>query len=159
MSIIDTSMTAPPVVGGQWTGPLPAKLGSPPADRTVRNEGRPDQASFLRGMVRELGGDPDSAEGATREGIVSVAARRLVADAFVEPMLREAREAAQPTGIFAPGAGEKRFSHLVDRSMADRIVDGHNFGLVDALERSLQRQVTGLAAPAATAGLDSEIFA
>ena len=76
MSIIDTSMTAPPVVGGQWTGPLPAKLGAPPAERTVRSEGRPDQASFLRGMVRELGGDPDSAKGATREGIVSVAARR-----------------------------------------------------------------------------------
>ena len=159
MSGIDTSMTAPPAIGEQWTGPLPATFGASPAGRTDRGEAAPDQAAFLRGMVRELGGDPDSAEATTREGIVSVAARRLVADAFVEPMLREAREAAQPTGIFAPGAGEKRFSHLVDRAMADRIVDGHRFGLVDALERSLQRQVTGLAAPAEARGLDSEIFA
>ncbi|MCP4068511.1 MAG: hypothetical protein GY741_09540, partial [Phycisphaeraceae bacterium] len=133
MSGIDTSMTAPPTIGEQWTGPLPATFGASPAGRTDRGEAPPDQAAFLRGMVRELGGDPDSAEATTREGIVSVAARRLVADAFVEPMLREAREAAQPTGIFAPGAGEKRFSHLVDRAMADRIVDGHRFGLVDAL--------------------------
>jgi len=159
MSGIDTSMTAPPAIGEQWIGPLPATFGASPAGRTDRGEALPDQAAFLRGMVRELGGDPDSAEATTREGIVSVAARRLVADAFVEPMLREAREAAQPTGIFAPGAGEKRFSHLVDRAMADRIVDGHRFGLVDALERSLQRQVTGLTAPAEARGLDSEIFA
>jgi hypothetical protein len=159
MSIVETSMTVPPVVGEQWTGPLPAKLGASSTDGIGRGEEPIDQASFLRGMVRELGGDPDSAEASTREGIVSVAARRLVADAFVEPMLREAREAAQPTGIFAPGAGEKRFSHLVDRAMADRIVDGHRFGLVDALERSLQRQVTGLVEPASTGGLESEIFA
>ncbi|MAH65674.1 MAG: hypothetical protein CMJ27_04685 [Phycisphaerae bacterium] len=159
MSIIETSITPPPVVGGQWTGPLPANPGAPPARGIDRTAGPPDQASFLRGMVRELGGDPDSAEASTREGIVAVAARRLVADAFVEPMLREAREAAQPTGIFAPGAGEKRFSHLVDRAMADRIVDGHRFGLVDALERSLQRQVTGLTEPASQSGLDPELFA
>jgi hypothetical protein len=159
MSITETSITPSPVVGGQWTGPLPANPGASPVDRIDRTAAPPDQASFLRGMVRELGGDPDSAEASTREGIVAVAARRLVADAFVEPMLREAREAAQPTGIFAPGAGEKRFSHLVDRAMADRIVDGHRFGLVDALERSLQRQVTGLTEPASQSGLDPELFA
>jgi hypothetical protein len=129
MSIVETSMTVPPVVGEQWTGPLPAKLGASSTDGIGRGEEPIDQAAFLRGMVRELGGDPDSAEASTREGIVSVAARRLVADAFVEPMLREAREAAQPTGIF------------------------------DALERSLQRQVTGLVEPASTGGLESEIFA
>ncbi|MAD19784.1 MAG: hypothetical protein CMJ52_06125 [Planctomycetaceae bacterium] len=156
MSLIDPSATTPPI-GGQWTGPLPERAGRVTADRTDRTGSPPDQAAFLRGMVRELGGDPDSPEASTREGIVSVAARRLVADAFVEPMLREAREASQPTGIFAPGAGEKRFSHLVDRAMADRIVDGHKFGLVEALERSLQRQVTGVAAP--TDGTDMEVFA
>lgn len=159
MSVAETSMTVPAVVGGQWAGPLPEKFGESPVDRAGNADDSLDQAAFLRGMVRELGGDPDSPEASSREGIVAVAARRLVADAFVEPMLREAREAAQPTGIFAPGAGEKRFSHLVDRAMADRIVDGHRFGLVEALERSLQRQVTGLAEPVADARLDSEIYA
>ena len=45
--------------------------------------------------------------------------------------------------MFAPGTGEKRFGHLVDRAMADRVVDAHRFDVVEAVERSLLQLVAG----------------
>lgn len=143
MSAIEAiSTNLPNGLGQQWAGPI--AITSMSAERTpdVAPKGD-DQASFLRAMVRRLGGDADAPDAGTHKGLVAVAARRLVSDAFVEPLLREARESSQPGGMFAPGAGEKRFGHLVDRAMADRVVDAHRFDVVEAVERSLLQRVTG----------------
>ena len=143
MSVAESITTTPLTgIGRQWAGPIPERSVATERPDAAAPEGD-DQASFLRAMVRRLGGDGDAPEAGTHEGLVGVAARRLVSDAFLEPLLREARESSQPGGIFAPGAGEKRFGHLVDRAMADRIVDAHRFDVVEAVERSLLQRVTG----------------
>ena len=143
MSAIEAiSSNLPKGFGQQWAGPISSQSMSLERTPEVAPKGD-DQASFLRAMVRRLGGDADAPEAGTHKGLVAVAARRLVSDAFIEPLLREARESAQPGGMFAPGTGEKRFGHLVDRAMADRVVDAHRFDVVEAVERSLLQRVAG----------------
>ena len=74
--------------------------------------------------------------------------------ALIEPLVREAREASAPTGMFAPGPGEERFGHMLDRNIADAIVASPSFGGVVSLERRLLDRINltlGIQAPAADA--------
>ena len=41
------------------------------------------------------------------------AARQLVGQAFLVPLLKEGRESTSAHGIFAPGAAEKRFGPII----------------------------------------------
>lgn len=159
MSAIQAIPTNPLMgLGQQWAGPIPGH--SMTSERTGEVAPKDDdQASFLRAMVRRLGGDADAPESGTHKGLVAVAARRLVSDAFLEPLLREARESAQSGGMFAPGAGEKRFGHLVDRAMADRVVDAHRFDVVEAVERSLLQRVAGGTPPEPITRIESGLTA
>lgn len=65
------------------------------------------------------------------------AAEQLVATVFVEPilaMLHAGNRAAEP---FAPGSAERRFTPFLDQQIAQRIVAGANFGLVDRITEHL----------------------
>lgn len=71
------------------------------------------------------------------------AAEQLVATTFVLPMLEEMHKNPFAAGPFAPGAGEKRFTPMLDQQMADRIVKYGRFPLVDSLrEHLLGRGIT-----------------
>lgn len=123
----------------QWTAPLPETAGrttaASPMSGTDPARGSDDQASFLREMVRRLDGDVRADD--TPKDLASLAARRLVASTFVEPIVRDARENSASTGRFAPGVAEQRFGHLMDRALADSIVSKPGFAGVASLERRL----------------------
>ena len=93
-----------------------------------------DQAGFLRRLASRLGADPRDERAETPEGL-ALGADRLVCPARLEPLVREARESSEATGLFAPGAGEKRFGHLLDREIADSIAASPDFAPVNAIEK------------------------
>ncbi len=100
-----------------------------------------DQAAFLREMVRRLDPDGESVAVETPEALANLAAQRLVSTTFLEPLVREAREATAPTGRFAPGATETRFGHMLDQRFADSIAASPDFAPVASMERSLLTQI------------------
>lgn len=107
--------------------PLPSKASSKPA--------------VFRSMIRQLGGDPGPANQTTSQladRLAETGAKRMMADAFLVPLLKEVRESTQPQGIFAPGTGEKRFGMMFDQAIADRMLDSNNFPLADALVEKLR---------------------
>jgi hypothetical protein len=71
------------------------------------------------------------------------AARTLVSEAFVKPILSGLHEGSMASDAFKPGTGEKRFRPLLDAALADRIVEGSDFAIVrtvaDRFERSIAR--------------------
>ena len=109
----------------------------PGAEATDAGSEMPDQADFLKQMAGRLGADPTDPRAGTPEGLARLGAERMVATALVEPLVREARESSAPTGMFAPGPGEKRFGHLFDRNIADSIAASPGFGGVVSIERKL----------------------
>ncbi|MCP4833154.1 MAG: hypothetical protein GY895_00175 [Phycisphaera sp.] len=155
--MIDTA-TGPTLVDRQWNPPgsVPGRLESRSpgvTDATAATDGGPsDQAAFLKQMASRLGADPTDSRARTPEGLARLGAERMVSIALIEPMVREAREASASTGMFAPGPGEKRFGHMLDRDIADSIVASPNFGGVVALERRLLDRINltlGIQEPAA----------
>ena len=119
-------------------------LDAPPLDAR-----KPDTA-FLRTLIRRLGGEPgpvDQTPVEAADRLAQTGARRLMADAFLVPLLKEAREASAPEGIFAPGPGEKRFGMMLDQTYADAMLDSESVPLVDALFDKLRasfHRVAGL---------------
>lgn len=113
-------------------------------------ESRTPDTAFLRTLIRRLGGDPgpvDQTPVEAADRLAQTGARRLMADAFLVPLLKEAREASAPEGIFAPGPGEKRFGMMLDQSYADAILDSDSLPLVEALFDKLRasfHRVAGL---------------
>ena len=61
------------------------------------------------------------------------AAARLVASAFIQPVLSSLRERPFAAPPFEPGPMEKRFGLMLDWQIADRITEAANFPLVDAV--------------------------
>ncbi len=61
------------------------------------------------------------------------AAGRLVASAFIQPVLSSLREGPFVAPLFEPGPMEKRFGLMLDWQIADRITEAANFPLVDAV--------------------------
>ena len=68
-----------------------------------------------------------------RETQIRESAEKLVASAFVLPMLQQMRESPFETEMFAPGQGEKLFRQRLDTMLADRIAGSPGFPLVDTL--------------------------
>ncbi len=71
---------------------------------------------------------PDARQVEARE-----AAKSLVASAFVVPLLASVRETSFATGPFAPTMAERRFGPIIDQQIADQIMSGTNFAVVDAV--------------------------
>lgn len=67
------------------------------------------------------------------------AAEDFAAIAFVEPMLRQMREANNAAPPFAPGPAERQFGEILDGVLARQITRASNFPLVDRLEADLTR--------------------
>lgn len=139
--------TSPTLVDRQWNGTgiepgRPSGVSNRPttASREV-DSNPPDQATFLKQMAGRLGADPTDARVGTPEGLARLGAERMVSAALIEPLVREARESSAPSGMFAPGPGEKRFGHLFDRKIADSIAASPHFGGVVSIERQLLERI------------------
>ncbi len=65
------------------------------------------------------------------------AARQLVASTFIMPVLSTMREARFATGPFAPGDAERRFGPMLDQKLADRIMSGTDFRLIDSVQKQI----------------------
>ena len=112
--------------------------------------GSSSDPAVFRSLIRQLGGETGPANQTVSEladRLAETGAKRMMADAFLMPLLKELRESTAPEGIFAPGTGEKRFGTMYDQKIADRMLDSNNFpvaeALVDKLRASFQR-VAGL---------------
>ena len=160
-------------IGLQYTGRLPgtpdgARVSNPSsptaAGRSSESTSANDQAAFLRRMAQRLGADPTDPDAGTPEGLARIGAERLVSSAFLEPLVREARENAAPTGRFAPGVAEKRFGHLFDRAIADSIAGSKRFAAVATLERDLLDRIrsglgASIASSVSSSSSNSEVLA
>lgn len=71
-------------------------------------------------------------QGATDEATKArTAAEDFVAQALVEPVLKQMREMSQAAAPFAPNQAEKAFRTMLDGAMAQRVVKSGNWTLVD----------------------------
>ena len=67
--------------------------------------------------------------------------RKLVAEAFIAPILAKVRETNQAAGPFGTTDVEKRFGPIFDRAVADAMVRPDRFPMVKAVERSMLRKM------------------
>ena len=83
------------------------------------------------------------------------AAKTLVTEGLVKPVFAQLREGGFAAEGFGPGTAERRFRPMFDAILADRVVEGSNFALVertaDRFERSMARR-SEVAAHAVTRG-------
>lgn len=88
----------------------------------------------------------------TESKSVRQAMMKLVASALVLPALATLRDSPFREGAFAPGTAERRFGPLLDQAVADRVVAGANFPLIDVMVKRAS-ELPGI--DAAAAGFDS----
>lgn len=69
------------------------------------------------------------------------AAKTLFAEAFVKPVFASMREGSLAADMFKPGAAERRFQPLLDSALADRVVDGGRFGIVDEVAQRFEKNL------------------
>lgn len=67
------------------------------------------------------------------------AAEKLVAVAFVQPVLAKMREGTQAAAPFQPNQAEKTFRGMMDSSLAQKIVRSSNWSLVQRIEEKLAK--------------------
>lgn len=90
-----------------------------------------DQAGFAAVLSRAKDGGENSARDA---------AEKLVAVAFVQPVLAKMREAGNATPPFQANAAEKSFRGMMDSALAQKIVKCSRWSLVDRIEAKLNRE-------------------
>lgn len=115
------------------------------------------QMSFAAVLGREVGSRPADAQ--TPEARAREAAEQLVAQTLVLPLLKAMRESDRTPPPLGPSQGEKQFRALGDAEVAQRIVRGARFPLVDRLAWDLLKRAGPEAAPstaaAGTTGVDA----
>lgn len=70
------------------------------------------------------------------------AARQLVGQAFLVPLLKEVRESTSAHGMFAPGTAEKRFGPIVDHQMADALMSRLDLDVVTNVRQHMLNKET-----------------
>ncbi len=90
------------------------------------------QHQFAGALNRARQVTPESHEAAARD-----AAEQLVAITLVQPVLAQLRETNNAAPPFGPTAAEKQFGSMMDARVAQDIVHGSRFPLVDQLTNSM----------------------
>ncbi len=75
----------------------------------------------------------DLAQKSRDRELVRDAATKLVASAFIMPVLATMHDSEFLEPPFAPSTAQKRFQPLLDQHLADRIAQGANFSIVDVI--------------------------
>ncbi|MBM4108574.1 MAG: hypothetical protein FJ255_07140 [Phycisphaerae bacterium] len=106
---------------------------TPPIDQFPAAALRGRQHAFLdalgRAAGRRAGRDPDQARDA---------AEQFVAMAFVQPLLKDLRNASWAAPPFGPTPAEKSFRALSDAQLAQDLVRSGRWPIVDRLARDLR---------------------
>ena len=86
------------------------------------------------------------ARGGDTRALAHEAAKTLVTEGLVNPVFASLRDGGFAAEPFAPGTAERRFRPMFDAILADRVVEGSNFALVertaDRFERSMAHAAT-----------------
>ncbi len=86
------------------------------------------------------------ARGGDTRALAYEAAKTLVTEGLVKPVFASLRDGGFAAEPFAPGTAERRFRPMFDAILADRVVEGSNFALVertaDRFERSMGHAVS-----------------
>lgn len=133
------------MIAGNTTPLIPSSAPARLAPDAPWNVGPRGLGSSLLKAQRSFAGVLSRAEhradasGVTPEQQAREGAESLVALAFVQPMLKEFREANKAAAPFAPTPAEKQFRALMDAELAQRIVRAADFPLVERLARDLLR--------------------
>jgi hypothetical protein len=90
-----------------------------------------DQAGFAAVLSRAR----ESASGDEARDV----AEKLVAVAFVQPVLAKMRESTQAAVPFQPNQAEKAFRGMMDSSLAEKIVRSSNWPLVQRIEENIAK--------------------
>jgi hypothetical protein len=67
--------------------------------------------------------------------------RKLVAEAFITPILAKIRENNQAAAPFGTTDAEKRFGPIYDRAVADSMSRPDSFPMVESVERYMLRRI------------------
>ena len=106
-----------------------SSLGMPPAvpvTDIVSAEGVP---SFEEVLARGAGTD--------QKELIRNESRKLVAEAFIRPLLAQVRDQNNAAAPFGPTDAEKRFGPMIDQVVADSMTRPDRFPMVKAVERSM----------------------
>lgn len=71
------------------------------------------------------------------------AAKTLVTEAFVKPVFAALRDGTLAADGFKPGTAERRFRPLLDAALAEKVVEGSNFALVDTVATRFEKTIAG----------------
>ena len=128
------------------TSSLAPSLTAARAERNTLLQGRASAAREFAGQAAAAGVanasrgpnflslDPDVAANARNgdsRGLALEAAKTLVTEAFIKPVFAAMREGGFAAEGFKPGTGERRFRPLFDAALAEKVVEGSNFDLVN----------------------------
>ena len=72
--------------------------------------------------------------------------RKLVAEAFITPLLAKIRDHSKAAAPFGPTDAEKRFGPIFDRAVADSMSRPDRFPMIAAVERSIMQRIDDAAA-------------
>ncbi len=109
--------------------PVPNPL--TPAGSTLSSKSERSFEEVLSGTV----------EGASKLKTVREESRKLVAEAFITPLLAQIRENNKAAAPFGPSDGEKRFGPIFDQAVADSMSRPDRFPMVKAVERSILQRI------------------
>ncbi|MCH2145680.1 MAG: hypothetical protein MK082_11140 [Phycisphaerales bacterium] len=101
----------------------------------------PGTASFEEVLAEKQGHD--------QRATIREESRKLVAEAFIAPLLAKIREQNQAAAPFGTTDGEKRLGPIFDRAVADSMTDPERFPMVKAVERSMLDRLDALGQGAA----------
>lgn len=124
----------------QPTSSLNALTGSSPAglSRGLTDDARRiENQDLFRSALAKAGGEREQ----TPEQRARTGAEQLVAQALVNPMLKQMRQSSQAAPPFAPSQAEKSFRGLMDAELSQRMVRSGNWALVDRLAQDMLRKV------------------
>ena len=99
----------------------------------------PRPARSAGGFTSLLTASSDAARsaGKTREQQVRESVEQLVSSAFILPLMNELRDQPLDSDLFGGGFAEDSFRQQLDTILADRMVSGGNFPLVEVIHERL----------------------
>lgn len=113
-----------------------------PAAATLSNRPAQEPSSSQRRLLEDQAGFAAVLSRASQAPSASPsrdAAEKLVAVAFVQPVLAKMRESGSAAAPFQPNAAEKSFRGMMDSALAQKMVKSSRWSLVDRIADKLDR--------------------
>jgi len=101
-------------------------------------------AGHVAGMnesFAEVFANHEAREGRDKLSVVQEESRKLVAEAFIRPILSRIRQDNNAAPPFGPTTAENRFGPMSDQVLADAMTRPDRFPMIEAVERSLMKSM------------------